>query len=123
MSIERIGDNMILSGLIMGAAVIAGASLLVKFWNTVVSWLKRVYEKIRTVVQGVLQGTTIFFKKIGEAAKEISKNYAKVGTKWQETVVMKSIGTNEIPEEYLQTMRRDNVEYEFTDELEMQLNA
>lgn len=112
---------MILSGLIMGAAIIAGTSLIAKFWNTIVSWLKRVYEKLRTIVQGVLQGTTIFFKKMGEAAKEISKNYAKVGTKWQETIVQKNIDANEIPEEYRAKMRMNNTEYEFTDELEMQL--
>ncbi len=112
---------MILSGLIMGAALIAGTSLVVKFWNTIISWLKRVYDKLRSLIQGVLKGTTIFFKKMGEAAKEISKNYAKVGTKWQETVVQKSITADEIPEEYRMKMKRNNMEYEFTDELEMQL--
>lgn len=112
---------MILSGLILGATIIAGTSLVVKFWNTIVSWLKRVYEKLRSMIRGVLKGTTIFFKKMGEAAKEISKNYAKVGTKWQETVVQKSITVDEIPEEYRMKMKRDNAEYEFTDELEMQL--
>lgn len=112
---------MILSGLIMSAALIAGTSLIVKFWNTIVSWLKRVYDKIKTMIQGVLKGSTIFFKKMGEAAKEISKNYAKVGTKWQETIVQKSISASEIPEEYLAKMKRNDTEYEFTDELEMQL--
>lgn len=112
---------MILSGLIMGAALIAGTTLIVKFWNTILSWLKRVYDKIKSMVQGVLKGTTIFFKKMGEAAKEISKNYAKVGTKWQETIVQKSIDASEIPEEYRMKMPRDGMEYEFTEELEMQL--
>ena len=110
---------MILSALILGATVIAGVSIIAKFWNEVVSWLKRVYDKIKSMIQGVLMGSTIFFK--GEAAKEISKNYAKVGTKWQETIVEKNISASEIPEEYRNKMRRDNQEYEFSDELEHQL--
>lgn len=113
---------MILSWLITSAVLMAGTSLVVKFWNTIVSWLKRVYDKLRDIIQGVIQGTKIFFKKMQEAAKEISKNYAKVGTKWQETIVEKNISANEIPEEYLNRMSSNNVEYEFTKELEMQLN-
>lgn len=112
---------MILTGLIMGAALIAGTSLVAKFWNSIVSWMKRVYEKIRGMVQGVIQGSTIFLKKMKEAAKEISKHYAKVGTKWQETTVEKTIAIHEIPDEYLKKMSVNNREYEFTDELEMQL--
>lgn len=112
---------MILSALITGAALLVGTSLIVKFWNSILSWIKRVYDKLESVIQGVVQGTKIFFKKMREAAKEISKNYAKVGTKWQETIVEKNISTSEIPEEYLNRMHSNDVEYEFTDELEMQL--
>ena len=111
---------MILTGLIMGAAIIAGASLVAKFWNTIVSWIKRIYDKLRGVIQGVIQGTKIFLKKMNEAAKEISKHYAKVGTKWQETTVEKTVTASEIPEEYLRKMI-NNRECDFTDELEMQL--
>ncbi len=89
--------------------------------NTIVSWLHRVYDKLKAVIQGVLEGTKIFFKKMGEAAKEISKNYSRVGTKWKETIAEKSIQASEIPEEYLARMRKDYQEYEFSDELEMQL--
>lgn len=113
---------MILAGLIMGATVIAGASVIATFWNSIVRWLKRVFEKLQSLVQGVIHGTRIFFKKMKEAAIEISKHYSKVGTKWQETIVDKNVSVNEIPPEYLKKMNRKNKEYEFTEELEMQLN-
>ncbi len=113
---------MILTGLIMGATLLVGASALATFWNNIINWLKRVYKKLETVIKGVLHGSRIFMKKMGEAVKEISKNYSKVGTKWQETIVDKNIALNEVPDEYLNKMSVNNREYEFSDELEMQLH-
>lgn len=112
---------MILTSIILGAALIVGTSVVIAFWNDVLSWLKRVTEKVKTVVKGVLQGTCIFLKKMKEAAKEISKNYAKVGTKWQETIVEKTISYNEIPEEYRNRIQVDNLEYDYTKELQLQM--
>ena len=110
-----IGTLLLLSG------IVAGVGLIAAFWQEIQKWLQRVIEKVRVVVKGVIEGSKIFFAKMRGVGKEISKNYAKVGLKWQETIVERTVDINEIPEEYLNKMRNDNVEYEFTNELQNQL--
>lgn len=107
--------------LLIGGAVL-GVGLIATFWNEIQAWLKRVVEKVKTVVQGVVQGVRIFFARMQGIGKEISRNYAKVGMKWQETIVKKTVELSEIPEEYRKRMVIDSEEYEFTDELENQLS-
>ena len=111
---------MIGTALIMGAAVIVGASVLATFWKKIVDWLKRIYKKLESLVKGLLYGTRVFFKKMGEAVAEITKNYSKVGTKWQETIVDRKASLSDIPEEY-QNKLSENIEQEFTEELENHL--
>lgn len=106
--------------LLIGAAIVGGG-LIATFWRQIVDWMKRVLEKLKTLVQGAVAGFRIFFSKMQGVGKEISKNYAKVGTKWQETVVERTVEISEIPEEYLQKMTTIEKEYEFTEELEKQL--
>ena len=106
--------------LLIGAAIVGGG-LIATFWRQIVDWMKRVLEKVKTLVQGVVAGSRIFFSKMQDAGKEISKNYAKVGTKWQETIVERTVEISEIPEEYLNKMAISGQEYEFTEELEKQL--
>lgn len=106
--------------LLIGAAIVGGG-LIATFWKQIVEWLKRILEKVKTLVQGVVAGFRIFFSKMQGVGKEISKNYAKVGAKWQETIVERSVEISEIPEEYLQRMTTSGTEYEFTEELEKQL--
>lgn len=106
--------------LLIGAAIVGGG-LIATFWRQIVDWMKRVLEKVKTLVQGVVAGFRIFFSRMQGAGKEISKNYAKVGTKWQETIVERTVEISEIPEEYLQRMTASEKEYEFTEELEKQI--
>lgn len=103
--------------LLIGGAIVAGG-LIATFWEQIRNWLNRVIEKVKNVVQGTVQGVRIFFSKMQETGKEISKNYVKVGMKWQETVVKRTVEISEIPEEYRNRMITDEEEYEFTDELE-----
>ena len=112
-----LGLGLLLAGTIVGMGIIA------VFWEQIRDWLKRVVEKVRSVVQGAIQGVRIFFTKMREAGKEISKNYVKVGMKWQETIVQRTVEFSEIPEEYRNRMVVDSEEYEFTDELANQLSA
>lgn len=90
---------MILSALIAGAVILAGAGIVATFWNDITSWLKKAFQKVKEVVNAVVLGTKIFIKKIGEAFKEISKHYSKKGVKWQETIVTKEISASEVPDE------------------------
>lgn len=110
-----IGTLLLLTG------VIAGVGVLATFWKEIVNWMKRILEKLKTVVQGAVQGFKVFFSRMQGVGKEISKNYVKVGTKWQETIVEKTVELSEIPKEYLDRMTMSEREYDFTDELEKQL--
>ena len=113
---------MIFTALIMGAAALVAVSAIAVFWNEVVSWLKRAITKVKEIISGVHKGVSVFIKKMREAAKEISKHYSKVGTKWQETIVEKNIQYNDLPDEIKQKVRYDAMEVDVTDELELQLS-
>jgi len=105
---------------VVGAAIIGVVAV---FWNSILDWIKRVIPRVKEIIQGVLHGTSIFISKIKEAAKEIQKHYSKVGTKWQETIVEKNVSYRELPEEIQQKVRTDNVEVDFTRELELSLET
>lgn len=117
---------MILTTLIMGITAIAVVSVITAFWSEVFNWVKRAITKVKEIISGVHKGVSVFIKKMREAAKEISKHYSKVGTKWQETIVEKNIQYRDLPEEIRQKVRNDSIEYdisdELSDELELQLN-
>ncbi len=109
---------------ILGGAVLAAGvvGLVATFWNDILDFLRRAVQKVKAVVQGVLHGSKIFLKKMREAVQEISRHYSKVGNRWQETIVTRTVSESEIPEEILQKARL-NQEYDITDELEMQLEV
>ena len=90
---------MILTGLLMGAALLVGVSLLTAFWNDITDWLKRAAQKVKDVVGVFAIGFTVFVKKMREGLKEISKHYTKKGTQWEETVVTKEISEDQVPPE------------------------
>lgn len=116
---------MILTALLFGAAVIAGAGIVAAFWNDLVAFLKKAVEKVRALVAGIVYGTKVFIRKIGEAFKEISRNYSKVDDHWQETIVTREIPASKVPEDIL--ARANEIGYgqelDITDELEMQLES
>lgn len=112
---------MLLTALITGAALIAGAGLLAAYWNNLVDWLKRAIKKVSEIVKTVVYGSKVLIRKISEGLKEISKHYSKdeIG-RWQETIVTKTIPESEVPKEIRE--KAENVyEYDLTDELELQL--
>lgn len=107
--------------LLLVTGVIAGVGVIATFWKEIVNWLKRILDKVKTMVQGTVEGFKIFFSRMQGMGKEISKSYAKVGTKWQETIVEKTVEISDIPKEYLEKMIMNEKEYDFTEELEQQL--
>lgn len=112
---------MILTTLLLGAGLLLGGSLLTRFWNDIIEWLKRAVDKVAEVIVGVVYGCTVFIKKLLEGVQEISKHYSKRNDgKWEETVVTKQISEDQVPEE----IRRKavyNKEVEVTKELELKL--
>ena len=109
--------------LIVGAALIAGGTLLAKYWNRVLDFMKKVISKLDAKLSGnsKLMGTAIFIRKIGNKFQNRTKHYSKdeIG-KWKETIVTYEQEENEIPEEYRKYATEDD-EYDLTPELELQL--
>ena len=110
-------------GLITGALLAAAVvGVLSAFWEDIRDFLKKAFEKVRQVVQGVIAGAKIFLKKIREAVQEISKNYSKVDKHWEETIVTRTVHENEVPEEFRNRISYDS-ELDITREMEMQLQS
>ena len=112
---------MILTSLIMGAVVVVAATALAVFWNDIISWLKRTINKVKEIIRGIHCGVNIFIKKVREAVTEISKHYAKNGMVWEETTVIKKLQYSELPDEIKAKLKRDDYEYDQTEELQREL--
>ncbi len=108
---------------LLAGGIIAGVGIIAIFWKSIQKWMLKVIEKVKTVVKGVIEGARIFFSRFQGVGKEISKNYAKVGMKWKETVVERKVDISEIPKEYLERMQEDELPYDFTNELQNQLQT
>lgn len=106
--------------LILGA-VIVGGTLIAKYWNKVVGFMKTVITKLKTKVQGILMGSAVFLKKIGDRFQNRTKHYSKnEAGKWKETIVTYEQNKEEIPEQYRNYITMDE-EFDLSPELELQL--
>lgn len=107
-------ESLIIGGLLLGA--------LAYFWKDMVNFLKKAIEKTKQIVRGIFYGAKVFIKKMGEAYKEIAKNYSKTSMgKWEETIITRTVPESEVPKEIRE--RAMSREIDITDELEMQLSA
>jgi hypothetical protein len=111
---------MIFVGLLFGAL----ALFAVSFWKEMVAWLKKVVEKVKEITEKAVAGFKIFVKKIGEAIKEISKNYSQDQQgRWHETIVSREIPESEVPADILAKVRKAKAEVDVTEELQLQLEG
>lgn len=112
---------MIVTALILGATFLVGAGLLAKYWNKVIDVLKAVITKLKAKLKGIIMGSTVFIKKIGDKFQNRTKSYTEdeVG-KWKETIVTYEQTENEVPEKYRNYATMDD-EFDLSPELEMQL--
>ncbi len=105
--------SMILGGLVLGALA---------YWKNLVNFLKKAIEKTMQICRGIFYGAKVFIKKMGEAYKEIAKNYSKTSMgKWEETIITRTVSESEVPKEIRE--KAMNREIDITNELEMQLSA
>lgn len=111
---------MILTTVILSAGLLVGAGLVVVFWNNIISYLKKLIDRIKTIVQGTLRGVKVFLRKTTDRVIQITKNYSKdmEKNKWYETVVKRELSENEIPREIRERLIMDD-EFDITDELEL----
>ena len=74
----------------VGACVVL--TLLDAFYDSIIKWLSKIGEVAQRVVKGVLIGCKTFLSDVRKnIGKEISKNYSKVGEKWQVTEVSRRL--------------------------------
>jgi hypothetical protein len=111
---------MILTALIIGGLII-GVGLIAAFWKKIKSWVERAINYIKSVIKLVVRGLKIFFQKVGNAIKQLSKNYSKGDmNKWQETIVTRQVSVDEVPLEIREKVSSEQVD--FTKEFELQLS-
>lgn len=93
--------------LVIGAlSALAGAAIHA-YWKNIIQWLAKAAEKIKSVLNVVVEGSETFIKRIGAGFKNMSENYSKLpGGKWRkDTVIEQSyINENDVPEEIKQAM-------------------
>lgn len=108
--------------LILATAAIAGTTLIAKYWNKVLSFLKKVSEKLslRFSKNEKIMGVAVYIRRIGEKFQNRTKHYSKDEMmRWKETTVVYDMN-EEVPEEYRQYTSEYN-DYDITDELALQL--
>ncbi len=111
--------------LILGAALIAGGTLIAIFWNKIMDFIKNTARKLeeKFAQSQKLMGVVQFIRKLGNRFQNRTKHYLKdVETgKWKEVIVTMEQEADEIPEEYRRHAEQTD-EYDLTPELELQLN-
>lgn len=112
---------MIATALILGATLLIGGTLIAKYWNKIVEVLKKVINSIKTKIKGIVMGSSVFIKRIGDKFQNRTKHYSKneLG-KWKETIVTYDQNEDEIPEKYRNYATMDD-EFDLTPELELYL--
>lgn len=83
-------------------SVVMGLTLgffVAKFWKDIVGFVQRIYEKLKTMVTGALEGFKIFLRKTSDGVLQIVKTYSqdKETQKWTETIVKKTVSEKEVP--------------------------
>lgn len=112
---------MIEIAIILGAAIIAGGTLLAKYWNEVIGFMKKVINKLKAKVRGLLMGSAVFIKRVGNMIQNRTKHYSKdeLG-RWEEKIVVLEQNEKEVPEKYKEYATIED-EFDLTPELELQL--
>ncbi len=115
---------MILTSLLIGALGVAVGVGITLYWEKIVQWLNRIWEKLPPKVKDTLQGALAFVKKAVNTAYNIMKYYSydKKTKQWNETIVTTEVDENEIPEHIRNKVYANrHKEVEITDELQEQL--
>ena len=114
---------MILTSILIGAAIIAGGSLIAVFWNDIVSWLKRAVAKVSQMVKIAVYGTKVFIREGSKAAlEEISIHFSKDKNKqWVETTVTREVPASKVPPEIRQRAKYGQ-QVDITRDLQMELS-
>ena len=98
-------------------AFVAVKNAMTRFFENALQMMKKVIQKITSVVRGVILGSTHFFRRIGNKYQEGTKNYSleeEIG-EWNETTVTREITLENVPPQY----RTMDEEFEIDDTMEL----
>ena len=110
---------MIDTSLIMGTVLLAGKTLLEKFWNAITCKIREVIAKVSEIIHSAVLGVKVFLRKTSDGVMHITKNYSQNAEtkKWKETVVKRTLNEDEIPPKMRKRLTMDD-EFDITDEYE-----
>lgn len=102
--------------------ILAGvtATLLEKYWDKIVNFLKKVITKLKEKLRETLIGCAVFLKKLSNKIyQNRTKHYSKneLG-KWKETIVTYEQNEKEVPEKYKNIAVIDE-EFDISDDFEL----
>lgn len=107
-----IGTALIMTAVLIGLAV---------FWENIVKWLRKLFEKIQQMIRGVIYGAKVFVRKASNKLQEITYSYTKTPEgKWQEVQAKKDIEESDLPNDIKKKLNM-SAECDITDDLAMQL--
>jgi hypothetical protein len=111
---------MILAALILGTLIVGG-TLLAVYFREVQKFMQKVIQKLKVSFKTIVQGSTVFIKKIEDKFQTRTKHYSKneIG-QWKETIVTKTQEEDEVPEKYRTVATMDD-EFDITPDFEMEL--
>lgn len=108
-------------------AIGAAIYLLHKYWQNIVNWIKKAVEKIKEVLNVVVEGARTFICRTrdGLVNKSIQYNKNEKTKEFEETVFTRNVNESEVPPEILAKLRNISMDtyVETTEELEMALSA
>lgn len=113
---------MIAVALILGA-IIVGASVVSRYWDKIVDFMKKAIYRVQAKIDRVVQGCRVAIRRLGDRFQTLTKYYSKNEQgRWRETVVAKEMDKSEVPEKYRDFAALED-EFDLTPELELQLHS
>lgn len=115
---------MIATTLILGAGLLIGIGLVVKFWNNIISYMKKAIPKVQEAIRIAVDGCRVGLRKTTDAIQQVTRFFSQNReTKvWTETIARRTLEENEIPEEHRERLILEG-EFDVSDELEMKLRS
>ncbi len=110
---------MIATALIVGATLLVGITLAIRFWNSIITYLKDAIIKVSEAIHNTVLGVKVFLRKTSDGVMQITKNYSQNAEtkKWKETIVKRALSEKEIPKEKRERFTMD-AEFDISVEFE-----
>lgn len=96
--------------------------VVVKYWDNIKSWIKKIWEKLPIKIKKNLQGATSFVKRLGNSFSNIMNYYShdEKLNQWSITTFTQEVDEDTIPEHIRAKLKQKN-EVDTTQDLEREL--